>query len=66
MIVPKDAVNFTTSIGVKASPGLPPMVPLIPEIDLISVMCSYFDGKSMEKDFGNHLPLSNFYFILSK
>ena len=30
------------SIGVKASPGTPPIVPLIPEIDLISVMIFLF------------------------
>jgi hypothetical protein len=34
--VPNAAVNFTTSRGVRLSPGLPPMVPRIPEIDLIS------------------------------
>ena len=33
---PKAAVNFTTSIGERVSPGLPPMVPLIPEILLIN------------------------------
>ena len=30
--------NFTTSGGVRASPGTPPMVPLIPEIDLINIL----------------------------
>jgi hypothetical protein len=30
-------VNFTVSRGVRPSPILPPMVPLIPEIDLINV-----------------------------
>jgi hypothetical protein len=30
------AVNFTTSIGLSVSPLLPPIVPLIPEIDLIN------------------------------
>lgn len=33
----KAAVNFTTSKGVRASPLLPPIVPLIPDIDLINV-----------------------------
>lgn len=32
------AVNFTTSTGLRPLPTCPPMVPLIPEIDLISVM----------------------------
>jgi hypothetical protein len=31
-------VKFTISTGVKPSPGFPPMVPRIPEIDLISVI----------------------------
>src|SRR5882762_11514312 len=35
--VPKAAANLTTSIGVRASPGLPPIVPRMPEIDLIRV-----------------------------
>src|SRR5690606_31638266 len=35
---PNAAVNFTMSIGVNASPGRPPMVPRIPEMDLINVM----------------------------
>ena len=39
------AVNLTVSIGVNESPGLPPIVPRIPEIDLISVMRFEFDGK---------------------
>ena len=33
--VPKAAVNLTMSIGVKAPPGDPPIVPRIPDIDLI-------------------------------
>jgi hypothetical protein len=33
---PYAEVNLTISIGVNPSPGFPPMVPLIPEIDLIS------------------------------
>jgi len=31
-------VNFTISTGERHSPGLPPMVPLIPDIDFISAM----------------------------
>ena len=34
--VPYAAVYFTISTGVSPSPGFPPIVPLIPEIDLIS------------------------------
>jgi hypothetical protein len=34
---PNAAVYLTMSIGVSPSPGVPPMVPLIPEIDLIKV-----------------------------
>jgi hypothetical protein len=36
--VPKAAVNFTISTGDKQSPGLPPIVPLIPDIDFISAI----------------------------
>ena len=32
--VPKAAANKTTSTGVRFSPGTPPMVPRMPEIDL--------------------------------
>ena len=32
---PKAEVNFTTSSGDKFSPGFPPIVPLIPDIDFI-------------------------------
>jgi len=35
--VPNAEVNFTISTGVKPSPAAPPMVPLMPEIDFISV-----------------------------
>jgi hypothetical protein len=37
--VPYAAENLTTSTGVRFSLGLPPMVPLIPEILLINDMC---------------------------
>jgi hypothetical protein len=33
-----DAVNFTISSGVNPSPGFPPIVPLIPDIDFIKLM----------------------------
>ncbi len=36
--VPYAAANFTASMGVKFSEVWPPIVPLIPEIDLINVM----------------------------
>jgi hypothetical protein len=36
MIFPKAAVKRTMSIAVNDSPGLPPIVPLIPEILLIN------------------------------
>ena len=36
--VAKAEVNFTTSIGLRPSPGLPPMVPRMPEIDFIRLM----------------------------
>jgi hypothetical protein len=32
-----EAVNLTTSSGLKPSPGFPPIVPRIPEIDFIKV-----------------------------
>jgi hypothetical protein len=35
--VPYAEANLTVSRGVKLSPGLPPIVPLIPEIDFINV-----------------------------
>ena len=35
--LPKAAVNFTISAGVNAFPAFPPIVPLMPEIDFISV-----------------------------
>ena len=35
-------VNFTTSIGVSALPISPPIVPLMPDIDLIKVIRSVF------------------------
>ncbi len=34
----KAVVNLTMSIGVRFSPAAPPMVPRMPEIDLISVI----------------------------
>ena len=42
--LPKAAVNLTTSIGVKESPTEPPIVPLIPEIDLMKcyLVTSFF------------------------
>jgi len=36
MIVPNAAVNLTISTGVRLVPGVPPRVPLIPEILLIN------------------------------
>jgi hypothetical protein len=36
MMVPNAEANFTTSIAVKAAPGFPPIVPLIPDILLIN------------------------------
>ena len=38
----KAAVNFTMSIGVKLSPGRPPIVPRMPDMDLISVIVILF------------------------
>jgi hypothetical protein len=38
----KAELNFTMSIGLSPSPGLPPIVPLIPEIDFINVTVCYF------------------------
>ena len=39
---PNAAVYFTMSVGVNASPAFPPIVPLIPEIDLIRVKMNIF------------------------
>ena len=38
-------MNLTISIGVKESPTFPPIVPLIPDIDLIRVIINSFDHK---------------------
>ena len=38
-------VNLTISIGVKESPTFPPIVPLIPDIDLIRVIINSFYHK---------------------
>jgi hypothetical protein len=35
--IPKPAVNFKISAGVSPLPGVPPITPLIPDIDLINV-----------------------------
>ena len=35
-MLPNAAVNFTISTGVRLVPGVPPIVPLIPEILLIN------------------------------
>ena len=40
--VAKAAAYFTRSMGLRPSPGCPPMVPRIPEIDLISVTLILF------------------------
>ena len=39
---PNAAVYLTISAGVKPSPAIPPMVPLMPEIDFIKVKISNF------------------------
>ncbi len=40
--LPKAALYFTMSMGVRPSSGLPPIVPRIPEIDLIRAkVCSF-------------------------
>jgi hypothetical protein len=39
---PNAAVYFTISMGVRPSPAAPPMVPLMPEMDLINVTVLYF------------------------
>jgi hypothetical protein len=36
IIFPNEAVNFTTSIAVSELPGMPPIVPLIPDMLLIN------------------------------
>jgi hypothetical protein len=38
----KAAVYFTASKGVSPSPGLPPMVPLMPEMERMSVIAVVF------------------------
>ncbi len=37
------AVNFTMSSGLKPSPGRPPIVPRMPEMDLISDICNLYN-----------------------
>jgi len=46
--VPKAAANLTTSRGERFSPGLPPMVPLIPEIDFINDTIYKIQVKKLE------------------
>ena len=46
--VPKALANFAASMGVRDSPGNPPMVPRMPEIDFISVKLFRFLGVSVE------------------
>src|SRR5690606_9758680 len=47
---PNAAVNLTISIGVSASPGLPPIVPRMPEMDLINVMYTIvFEPVNLDK-----------------
>jgi hypothetical protein len=43
-------VNLTISSGVRASPGLPPMVPRIPEIDLMRVNVQISFKVTLQKD----------------
>jgi hypothetical protein len=51
--LPKAAEYFTISIGVSASSALPPIVPLIPEIDLISANAfSLFELQIYKNYFG--------------
>jgi hypothetical protein len=40
--LPKAALNLTVSRGDKVSPGLPPMVPLMPEMLLINATFLFF------------------------
>jgi hypothetical protein len=44
IIFPKEAVNFTISIAVSDSPGTPPIVPLIPDMLLISATVVFYSG----------------------
>jgi hypothetical protein len=41
---PKAAENLTTSSGDNVSPGLPPIVPLIPDIDFINDTYLFLDS----------------------
>ena len=49
--VAKAAVNFTISAGVRFSPGLSPMVPLIPDMLLISGTVCILGGKNTSFNF---------------
>jgi hypothetical protein len=43
MMLPKAAVNFTISTGDRFSPGIPPIVPRMPDMLLINAtVVSYF------------------------
>jgi hypothetical protein len=47
-MIPKAAVNLTMSVGVNESPGFPPIVPRIPEIDFINVTgFIFFSGANL-------------------
>jgi 2-polyprenyl-3-methyl-5-hydroxy-6-metoxy-1,4-benzoquinol methylase len=48
IMLPNAAVNFTTSIAVSASPGFPPIVPLMPDILLINATETIFRGAKIQ------------------
>ena len=51
----KAAANFTISTGERLSPGFPPIVPLIPEIDFISaIYISIYQTHKGAKKSSNH------------
>jgi len=56
-MVAKPEVNATMSGGVRFSPGNPPIVPRIPEIDFINVKVEFFLLKVPKLGYSAHIHL---------
>jgi hypothetical protein len=59
MLLPKAAVYITTSNGERDSPGFPPIVPLIPEMLLISATGEFLGCQIYKKKMVSWIKLNN-------
>ena len=59
MLLPKAAVYITTSNGERDSPGFPPIVPLIPEMLLISATGEFLGFQIYKKKVVSWIKLDN-------